>query len=299
LTLLSSPSLPGLHKPPPFRNVLPRGRWNAVTHACQAVAAHSHAFAAHTIKIRCVGGGTKGDERQVVPPHSHQGNGVSLVAACDPYVAVVRQASIITVWYATLRGIHSHAQPRLWGVTCTIAHCMGGTNAPFTYNLGCLLDPPSPAPTSHTTARRKSPTSRKTLRISSFSRLVCCGCCWGCGGGCGEDGVKGWELCIWLDHQSPPKPNDPPPTHTHTPLILIPLIQFFCRRRHLCCTQFVAPFIKAQSVQIGIASFGEDDPDGLLSGHKLIRKYVASPHFASHLVASRRVTLPRAAAGHE
>eukprot|EP00038_Savillea_parva_P027380 m.59264 g.59264 ORF g.59264 m.59264 type:complete len:216 (+) comp7874_c0_seq2:159-806(+) len=38
--------------------------------------------------------------------------------------------------------------------------------------------------------------------------------------------------------------------------------------------QFVAPFIRAQSVQVAIASFGEDDPDGLLSGLKLIRKYL-------------------------
>ena len=34
------------------------------------------------------------------------------------------------------------------------------------------------------------------------------------------------------------------------------------------------PFIKAQGVQVAIASFGEDDPEGLLSGLPLIRKYL-------------------------
>jgi hypothetical protein len=37
--------------------------------------------------------------------------------------------------------------------------------------------------------------------------------------------------------------------------------------------RFVVPFIKAQGVQVAIASFGEDDPEGLLSGMALIRKY--------------------------
>jgi len=38
--------------------------------------------------------------------------------------------------------------------------------------------------------------------------------------------------------------------------------------------KFVAPFIRAQSVTVAIASFGEHDPNGLLSGEALIRKYL-------------------------
>eukprot|EP00037_Helgoeca_nana_P006092 m.56516 g.56516 ORF g.56516 m.56516 type:complete len:218 (-) comp16981_c0_seq1:251-904(-) len=38
--------------------------------------------------------------------------------------------------------------------------------------------------------------------------------------------------------------------------------------------KFVVPFIKAQGVQVAIASFGEDDPESLLSGMALIRKYL-------------------------
>eukprot|EP00035_Acanthoeca_spectabilis_P021531 m.438756 g.438756 ORF g.438756 m.438756 type:complete len:217 (-) comp18281_c0_seq1:144-794(-) len=38
--------------------------------------------------------------------------------------------------------------------------------------------------------------------------------------------------------------------------------------------KFVVPFIRAQGVQVAIASFGEDDPESLLSGMALIRKYL-------------------------
>jgi len=40
--------------------------------------------------------------------------------------------------------------------------------------------------------------------------------------------------------------------------------------------QFVVPFIRAQGIPVAIASFGEPDPEALLSGTALIRKYIDS-----------------------
>eukprot|EP00729_Bicosta_minor_P013978 gene13978-6715_t len=38
--------------------------------------------------------------------------------------------------------------------------------------------------------------------------------------------------------------------------------------------RFVVPFIKAQNCEVGVASFGEDQPDAILSGLTLIRAYL-------------------------
>lgn len=38
--------------------------------------------------------------------------------------------------------------------------------------------------------------------------------------------------------------------------------------------KFVVPFIKAQNCEVGIASFGEEEPDAILSGLTLVRAYL-------------------------